>query len=68
MLRRLEVFMIAAVFILLTAIILIINGKEREQEFHAQREITQKANVNGAAHAIEMQMLDKQRDARLFSN
>ena len=68
MLRRLEVFMIAAVFILLTAIILIINGKEREHEFHDHRDIIQKANLNGAAHAIEMHMLDKQRDARLFAN
>lgn len=68
MLKRLEVFLIAALFILITAIILIINSKQREQEFKTHSSIIQKAAVHGAAYAINLQLLDKHRHVRLFSD
>ena len=68
MLKRLEVFLIAAVFVLITAIILIIYSKQREQEFKTHSSIIQKAAVHGASYAINLQLLDKHRHVRLFAN
>lgn len=68
MLKRLELFMIATVFLLITAIILIIYSKQREQEFIAHNEITQKAIVNGASYAINLLLLEKNRHVQLFAH
>jgi len=68
MLRRLEVFLIAAVFIFMSAVVLIIYSKQREQEFKAHHMIIQKAAVNGAAYAIDLQLVNKQRHVRLFAD
>ncbi len=54
MLKRLEVFLIITVFIVITAIILIVYSMKREQEYKAHSIITQEAIVNGAAYAINM--------------
>jgi len=63
-----EIFLIAAVFILITAIILIIYSKQREQEFIAHHAITQQAIIDGAAYAINLQLLEKKRHVHLFAN
>jgi len=68
MLKQLEVFMIAALFILLTAIILIIHTTQREQEFKQHNQHIQKTIVHGAAYAINLQLQTKQRHIRLFLN
>lgn len=68
MLKRMEIFLIVGVFILITAIILIIYSKQREQEFIAHHAITQEAIVNGAAYAINLQLLEKKRHVHLFAN
>ena len=68
MLKRLEVFLIAALFILITAIILIIYSKQREEDFKSHSNLIQKAAVHGAAYAINLQLLDKHRHVRLFSD
>lgn len=68
MLKRLEVFLIAALFVLITAIILIVYTKQREQEFKTHNSIIQKAVVHGAAYAINLQLLDKHRHVRLFTD
>lgn len=60
--------MIAAVFILITAIILIIYSMQREHEFKSHNLTTQKAIVNGAAYAINLQLLEKQRHVHLFAD
>ncbi len=66
MLKQLEVFMIAAVFVLITAIIIIIYTMQREQEFKAHSNSIQKSIVHGAAYAIDLQLRNKQRHIRLF--
>lgn len=68
MLKQLEVFMIAALFILLTAIILIIHTTEREQDFKQHNQEIQQTTVHGAAEAINRQLQNKQRHIRLFIN
>lgn len=68
MLKRMEIFLIAAVFILITAVILIIYSKQREQEFISHHATTQEAIVNGAAYAINLQLLEKKRHVHLFAN
>ena len=66
MLKRMELFNIAAVFLLITSIILIIYTMEREQEFLAHNNSIQKASVHGAAYAINLQLENKYRHVRLF--
>ncbi len=68
MLKRLEVFLIITVFIVITAIILIVYSMQREQEYKAHSIITQETIVNGAAYAINMKLLDKHRHVQLFVN
>lgn len=67
MLKRLEVFLIAAVFILMSAVILIIYSKQREQEFKTHNTLIQTASVTGAAYALILQLANKKRHVRLFS-
>lgn len=64
--KRLEVFLIITVFIVITAIILIIYSKQREQEFKAHNTSTQETLVNGASHAINIKLLEKHRHVQLF--
>lgn len=61
-----EVFLVAAVFILITAIILIIYTMQREQEFKRHNADFQKAIVNGAAYAVDQQLQSKHKSIRLF--
>ena len=68
MLKRLETSLITTGFIVITAIILIIYSKQREQEFKAYNISTQETIVNGAAYAINMKLLDKRRNVQLFVN
>ena len=68
MLKRIEIFLIAAIFILITAVILIIYTKQREQEFQTHKTLIQETTVNGAAYAINLQLQEKQRHVRLFAN
>ena len=66
MLKRLEIFLIAAMFILITAIILIVYTMQREQEFKDHQNIIQQSSENGASYAISLQLLNKHRHVRLF--
>ena len=68
MLKRLEIFLIAAFFILITAIILIIYTKQREKEFQSHNALIQRTIINGAAYAINLQLQEKQRHVRLFAS
>ena len=61
-----EVFLIAAVFVLLTAITLIINTWHRADEFKMQNTNSQKAVINGAAYAINTHLQNRHRHVRLF--
>lgn len=66
MLKRMELFNIALIFLLITSIILVVYTMEREQEFLAYNEDIQKASVHGAAYAINLQLQNKHRHVRLF--
>lgn len=68
MLKQLEVFIIAMMFVLITAIILIIYTVQRGQEFKDHQSMIQKAAVHGAAYAIRLQLSNKHRHVRLFLN
>jgi hypothetical protein len=61
-----ELFNIAAVFLLITSIILIIYTMEREREFIAYNSSIQESSVGGAAYAINLQLQNKHRHVRLF--
>lgn len=66
MLRRIEVFFIALIFVLISAVILIVYTMQREQEFVSYNEKIQTAVVQGAAYAINSQLQNKRRHVRLF--
>lgn len=66
MFKQLEVFMIAMMFVLVTAIILIVYTIQRGEEFKTHQNILQKASVHGAAYAVKLQLDNKQRHVRLF--
>jgi len=66
MLKQLEIFLIAAMFVLITAIILIIHTMQREQEFQDHQNTIQQSSVHGASYAINLQLLNKHRHIRLF--
>ena len=66
MLKRLELFLIAAMFVLITAIILIIYTMQREREFKDHQNTIQQSSVQGASYAINLQLLNKHRHVRLF--
>ncbi len=68
MLKQLEIFIVAMMFVLITAIILIIYTVERGQEFKNHQSMIQKAAVHGAAYAIKLQLSNKHRHVRLFLN
>ena len=66
MLKRLEVFFIAAILVLLTGIVLIVYTMEREQEFKSHNSNIQHTVVESAAYAINLQLQDKRRHVKLF--
>ncbi|MCK5918225.1 MAG: hypothetical protein KAG34_07355 [Cocleimonas sp.] len=66
MLKQIEIFAIAMMFVLITAIILIIYTMQRGQEFKAHQSTIQKATVHGAAYAVKLQLANKHRHVRLF--
>ncbi len=66
MLKQMELFNIASIFVLILSIILIVYTMEREQEFIAHNSNIQKASVHGAAYAINLQLQNKHRHVRLF--
>lgn len=66
MLKRMELFNIASIFLLITSIILIVYTMEREQEFLAFNKSIQESSVSGAAYAIDLQLQNKHRHLRLF--
>jgi competence protein ComGC len=66
MFKRLEMLSVMSVFILITAILLIINTMTRENDFLAYNAGIQKASVEGAAYAINLQLKNKQKHVRLF--
>ncbi len=66
MLKQMEVFLIAAVFVLLTAIVLIINTWQRADEFKQQNKAVQQAVVKGAVYAINNHLQNRHRHVQLF--
>jgi len=66
MLKRMEVFFIASMFILFTTVILVVYTMQREQEFITHNNDIQLAVVQGAAYAINLQLQNKRRHVRLF--
>jgi len=66
MLKRIEVFFIALIFILISAIILVVYTMQREQEFVTYNKNIQAAVAQGAAYAINSQLQNKRRHVRLF--
>ena len=66
MLKRMELFSVASIFVLMISIILIVYTMEREQEFIAHNNEIQTASVHGAAYAINLQLQNKHRHVRLF--
>lgn len=67
MFKQIELFSIALVFIFMSAIVLIVYTKQLEHDYKEQNSSIQKAAVNGAAYAIEQQLISKQRHVRLFA-
>ena len=67
MLKQVEIFLIAIVFIFMSAIVLIVYTKEREQEHKIQNSSIQRTAAKGAAYAINLQLQSKQRHVRLFA-
>ena len=68
MLKRLEVFLIVTVFIIITAVILIVYSMQREHEYKKHQITTQEMVVNGTAYAINSKLLEKRRQVQLFVN
>ena len=68
MIKRMELFLIAAFFLLITAVILIVYSKQREHEFQAHNTAIQKNLINGAAYALSLKILEKKRHVQLFAN
>ncbi len=68
MIKRMELFIIAALFLLITAVILIIYSKQREHEFQAHNTSIQKNLVNGASYALNLKLLEKKRHVLLFAS
>ena len=66
MLKRLEVFYIASIFIFITAVILIIYTMQRETEYKSHYQNLEKSVVQGAAYAINLQLQNKHKQVRLF--
>lgn len=66
--KQMEVFLTIAIFLLITAIILIFNTMQRDREFISHTHNIQKSAVHGAAFAIDQQIEDKQRHVRLFAD
>jgi hypothetical protein len=66
MFKQLEIFMIAMMFVLVTAITLIVYTIQRGEEFKTHQDTLQKASVRGAGYAIKLQLANKQRHVRLF--
>lgn len=66
MLKRIEVFIVAVIFTLITAIVVIVYTMQREQEFTEHNRAIQESALQGAAYAINLQLLDKQRHVHLF--
>ena len=66
MLKRMELFNIVSVFLLILSIVLIVYTMEREQEFITHNGDIQKASVHGAGYAINLQLQNKHRHVRLF--
>ena len=66
MLKRMEVFMIASILILLISIIMVVYTMQREQEFKAHNRDIQTAVVDSAVYAIDIQLDNKRRHVNLF--
>ncbi|HIO91860.1 MAG TPA: hypothetical protein EYG68_03340 [Leucothrix mucor] len=66
MLKRMEIFLITVMFVLITAIILITYTMQRAQEFRSHQNTIQQSSVHGASYAINRQLLNKHRHVRLF--
>lgn len=66
MFNKFEMLSMMSVFILITAIILTINTMKRETDFLAYNADIQKASVEGAAYAINLQLKNKKKHVRLF--
>ena len=66
MLKRMEVFMIASILILVTSIVMVVYTMEREQEFRAHNRDIQTAVVDSAVYAIDLQLENKRRHVNLF--
>ncbi|NOQ89355.1 MAG: hypothetical protein GQ549_00245 [Gammaproteobacteria bacterium] len=61
-----KIFIIALLFVLITAIILIVYTMQREHEFKSHNSDIQTTSVHGAAYAIDLQLQNKHRHVRLF--
>lgn len=66
MLKRMEVFFIASMFILITTVILVVYTMQREEEFTSHHSDIQFAVVQGAAYAVNNQLQNKRQHIRLF--
>ena len=66
MLKQVEVFMIAVIFVLISAIVVIVYTMQREKEFIDNNRAIQESAVQGAAYAIGSQLQNKHRHVRLF--
>ncbi len=66
MLKQMEVFLIAAIFVLVTAIVLIINTWQRVDEFKQHNKNTQQAVTTGAVYAIDNHLQNRHRHVQLF--
>jgi len=66
MLKRLELFYIATIFMFIITVVLVLYTMEREQEYKTHQENIQKTVIEGAAYAINLQLRNKQRHVRLF--
>lgn len=60
------VFLSAGIFIIITAIILIVNTMQRVQEFKDHQTDIQETLVHGASYAINLQLQNKRRHVALF--
>ncbi len=66
MFKRIELFYIASVFLLIMSIVLIVYTMEREREFISYNNTIQQSLVSGAAYAINLQLQNKRHHVRLF--
>lgn len=68
MIPRIQALLIAGMTLLITVLVLIVFTQQRERDFTERQDQAQLALVRGAAHAITMHLLEREKNIRLFTD